>query len=386
MTTREPNRTYDAGNRWDSATRVPHTGYMHGAVEWQLDRAPVVHVRPMPDIERELLATAHEVHARAIENGATVATIGSVADIADSLRERVATESRRLARAPHTFIRNEAPTGARAPITGAPDVHERVRASVKTRRTNSGRTERQVVTHGRAYVIGRTIENGRTDLHALMVANILDTTPRATIGHDATSITNATNVIYGRSIPALIGADVLAFHEWRDTGTVRTGTYRPVRRATRYRLATLRARAAELRMSQPRVTSILADGRTDTLEWHDATVAALLAPTGDADTAFVGFRRIVRPVTVRDERAQRARPVDHEVSVRERDDLAVILSEHLATLAPGTRINWAHGATHGAATVSAKGLYSVSGLPGAKVKNLTTRAALANAIARAQVI
>jgi hypothetical protein len=31
-------------------------------------------------------------------------------------------------------------------------------------------------------------------------------------------------------------------------------------------------------------------------------------------------------------------------------------------------------------------LYSVSGLPGAKVKNLTTRAALANAIARAQVI
>ena len=353
--------TYTAANRWDEIEPEPHSGYVHGA--------PM----PEPEITARVDALAGELLARAMADGATVATVGSVADIALSIHGRIATERERLARRAHTGWHGGRTTGETAPVSPAPDGYTRVRAQVRTERTNKGATVARVTVHGRAYVGGSFMAQPSPALAMSpeRLAYAIETAPATALGHrDAVSLARLTGAAYP-DIPDLIGGDVIAWTEYGSGDAMRaydaSGRPRAPRTAwpTRYRLPTVRIRKGE--QSQART-------------------GELLAPCDDAGaTVWLGHRRIARAETVRDARAQRARRIDDAVNIPKGARLPETLAMLGATAPAPYRLTWAHRGLSGAVTVATvKGApsISVSGLP-RKVNGYRTRRGLERAIARA---
>ena len=337
------------------------------------DIVPVVTVRTCPVT---IIARICEIVDTAVQT-VDCDDMDHAHDVARAIAYRVLARADIERRSLHSFWHGNITTGDESRHAVAPDVHERVRASVKVRRSNSGREDREVTRHGRAYVIGRAdvAPNREHSMSAERARRMLEDTPRATVGHDAISVYRATQALYGDSIPDLIGADVLAFHEFRSWDEVQSRT--PLKGpGTRYRLTTVRARIGEA----PTV-DIGADG---------LTVTGLLAPSADTDHVFIGHRLIVRPVTVRDARALRARSVDDALLIRPNDDIAHILASIADSATGPYRATWTvideHGretATRGALSVTARGAMSVTGIAGTRQVKARTVHGLRNALARA---
>jgi hypothetical protein len=337
-----------------------------------------------------IIDTAADIIERAHMDGIPLDDIGSTHDVARSICERIVKRSEREARALHTMFHGNATTGDTDKPSPVPDVMTRARARTRKVRTNSGASVDMVTLHGRAHVIGSTAVQPHREhsMSAQRATAMLDDTARTITGRDALDVYRATQALYGASIPALIGADVLAFHEWQDTGSSRHGEYRPVRYPTRYRIATPRPRTGEL--SQPRSTAVDWSA-LDVPSWEPTTVRELLAGTGDRDTVFVGHRRITRTLSYRDHRATRARSHDEVLHIPHDADVAHVLASVASSIERGDkyRAPWylldEHGRVTdvaGTLTVSASQSYSVRGLPAGQVKARTTEA-LARGIARA---
>lgn len=337
--------------------------------------APAPYVSPLRTLATiaACIDTAHDMCERGDID------IDDLDDTARVIAYRVMSRADRLARSAHTWWHGGATHGDESPVSPAPDHYTRVVAQRRTVRTNRGDAVDMVTVHGRAYVQGSTRCAPSPDLsmsaHRATLA--LDTVPRATHGADAIGVYRMTQVLYGASIPALIGADVLTFHEFRAWDETRAATPRRGWR-TRTRLATVRPRTGE---NVHRVT------------FHDGqSVAALLAPSHDTAHAWRGHVHYTRPTTVRAQRAQRARPVSRAVVISAHRDLALELSTLAGSAAIGERIAWrtvdeygADTGTHGALIIAgsaARKRYNVSGLP-APCRNLRTVAGLASSIARA---
>ena len=318
--------------------------------------------------------------------------------VARSIMVRIDSMARREVRALHPLWHGDVTTGDVARHAAAPDVHERVRARRRTVRTNRGETVQMVSVHGRAYVIGRTGDIEPNRAHSMSTDRaraMLDDVPRAAVGRDAVDVYRATQVLYGDSIPALIGADVLAFAEF---GTWDETRARTPRRgwATRYRLAAVRARATDdvrpgERLAAADVVDIEREHVPALIERDDRgrviycsgrpRVRTVIIPRS---VAFAGHRLIERGETYRDQRARRARGVDDALIVRPGDDIGHVLASVAAAIERGPyRATWEHGTERGTMTVSASGTFSVSGIPnGPRQIKARSAAALERAIAR----
>jgi hypothetical protein len=297
---------------------------------------------------------ARDAVAAAIESGDLDPSDEST--MLHTLHDRIVTESARLTRAGHTWFHGGTTFGDESEHAPAPDVHERVRAATRKERTRKGATVDMVTVHGRAYVQGSTVTRdhhwqgptltGHAAMSAARVDHALRTAPRASHGIDAIAITRLTDIVYGDSIPALIGADVIAWDEYHAltsdsvAWSERTATYRPARHVTRRRLTTIRPRKGE---TVQRVTFY--DGQS---------ITRLLAPDTDPAYAWRGHRRYTRPVTVRATRETRKRVADDVHAI----DPAAPLGETLAllaTLSPESgnyRATWSHGTMSGSLTVT----------------------------------
>lgn len=321
-----------------------------------------------------------------------------IEDTARSIIGRIATMADREPRAFHTWWHADRVTGDEARHAAAPDVHERVRARRRKVRTNRGETVDMVSVHGRAYVIGATDGLQPRPEHSMSAARaaaMLADVPRAAVGRDAVDVYRATEVLYGRSVPALIGADVLT---WAEFGAWDETRARAPRRgwSTRYRLPAPRARATDDVRAGERLAA------ADRVDIERETVPALIerddrgrviycsgrprvrtttVPRGEV---FAGHRLIVRGLTYRDQRDQRRRGVDDALLIRDHDDPAHVLAAVLAAVDAGPyRATWEWRGHRGAATMSAGGAYSVTGLPGARQVKARTVGALERAAARA---
>lgn len=347
--------------------------------------------------------------ATVVDTAAGMAERGDIAhdeidDVARSICERIVTRAAREQRAVHTWWHGGHTMGEESPVTAAPDVHERVRAATRKVRTNKGATVDMVSVHGRAYVVGRldVTPNASHAMSADRARHMLDTVPRAAIGHDAISLYRATQALYGDTVPELIGGDVLSFEEFGAWDETRAATPRrgwP----TRYRLTTVRRRAADdVRAGEllapcdtgtARETVPATVERDNTGRVTGRTLPRTRVTTVPATRAFSGHRVIVRGDTVRQSRAARARRVDDALIIRERDDIAHVLPAIVAAVDRGDsyRATWTWQRDHrddnvtGAVTVSPRGVFSVTGLPGtAQVKARTVdglRAAIARSLA-----
>lgn len=359
--------------------------------------------RPAPNIERVSPLVVLARIATIIDTATDMADRGDIEradidDVAHAIAYRVMSRAHREARALHTLWHGDTVHGDTARHAAAPDVHERVRAHRRTVRTNRGDTVQMVTVHGRAYVIGRTDDvrpHREHSMSAAHAAHMLGDTPRAAVGRDALAVYRATQALYGDAIPALIGGDVLTFHEFGTWDETRARTPRRGH-GTRYRLPTVRARATDDVRPGERLA------HADRVDIERVTVAPdierddrgrvvyvsgrprVRTVTVPRSVAFAGHRLIERGTSYREARAQRARGVDDALIVRPTDDLAHVLSSVAASIERGEqyRATWEHGTRRGALTVSARGKYSVTGLD----ERVTARtvAALARGIARVQ--
>lgn len=322
-----------------------------------------------------------------------------IEDTARSIVGRIMTAAHREPRALHTYWHGNVTTGETSSVAPAPDVHERVRAHRRTVRTNRGETVQMVTVHGRAYVIGRTDDvrpHREHSMSAPRAAAMLDDVTRAAVGRDALDVYRATQVLYGTSIPALIGADVLTFHEFSSWDDVRARTPRRGH-GTRYRLPTVRARAtddvrpgerlaAADRVDIERVAvpaDIERDDRGRVV--YSSGGPRVRTVTVPRSVVFSGHRLIERGASYRDLRAQRARGVDDALIVRPTDDLAHVLASVAAAIEHGPyRATWEHGTRRGALTLSTRGAWSVTGIGNGAPRQVKARsaAALERAIAR----
>lgn len=306
---------------------------------------------------------------------ALIAACYDAADNEDDARVlgyRILSMADRAPRALHTWFHADRTTGDTDQHQGAPDGYDRVKAITRTVRSRKGVTYQDVVMHGRGYVQGSAERRsatfhgptlpGRCTMSARALQHAIETAPRAVNGTDAVSLARLADVAYP-DVPRLIGADVLSFAEFGtwDPDRARTPRKGP---GTRYRLPTVRARSGEIR--EP---------------------FELLAPAADPDHVWIGHRHVRRSITVRAERAKRAK----------RTDLAVVVPAGLP-LADGLaaavcevprvpyRVTWERDDMRGTVTVTGSAdrkRFSVTGLPVA-VRNLRTVEGLRRAIIAAE--
>lgn len=322
---------------------------------------------------------------------AVLATIAHCYDATESeddarvVAYRIMSMADREPRALHAWFHGNTTDGGESPIAPAPDPYDRVKAQTKVKRTRKGLSIREVVVHGRAYVQGATDHRdyywhgptftGHASMSADRASRALQSVPRAVGGHDAIGIYRMTQALYGTSIPKLLGADSLTFHEWHSNiGTARstrTGTPRKVTIPSRYRLPSVSARK----------------GETSTVEFADGqSVARLLSPSVVDGHAWRGHKLYVRPITVREQRAANAKPAEPTIDIPETVDVALFVAALADTADVGTRHPFTFGTRKATLVVGqstdGRRRYNVSGLD-KPVKNQRTERGLARAIARA---